>query len=250
MLRLMVKRKEPWIDSNGASRSPFEGLTLVSPDARDRLDNTLGAGLVAWTIGVVADEWPTPDASKPLGDRGTLRHSLSYEDAEAHFRILVPIWGRVISWLIQRTATARLFLKDELWDGTRWHDVSTLTGPFAERHRLRTWPTRKPGLIGLEAGQASARALIEEWWPSAAGFLAGIGFNSFDGDVVRRLETGGLSTDELGEIDWVFQTSSSFHNLGLTVLSRDQFWERVEERLAREGLVHDTPVEFLVPESG
>jgi hypothetical protein len=250
MLRLMVKAKTPWVDSKGVTRSPFEGLTLLSSDAKAELNHSAQVDLVAWTIGIVADDWPRPDTSKSRGDQGSTRHSLSYEDAEAYFPSLSPLWASVIAWLIHRAQSARIFLKDELWDGTRWQDVSMLAEPLAKDHGFRTWSTGKPGLVGLEAGDTGARALVGQWWPSAAGLLAGVGFDHLDDEAVGRLERGELTTRDLRRVQWLFQTASSFHNLGLTVLLRADSWERVEEQLAQEGWVDDRPVEFLIPDLG
>lgn len=255
MLRLRVAAALPWVDSRNVIRSPVEQFTMLEDEARRALIAEPRPPLV-WEFGVLTDSWERPQSSKPVmvgaedgGDASVTCYAVGHELALEYQEELRPLWLALLKWMGERHATDMYFFADEFWtEDKSWLEF----GEAVRRHLVSgvTLPTRAsaPGIYVARAHQVSLDSLLHTWWPSGLGMLGGssVKRGQGKGELESLLMRGRIASVDLTSLEWCFQTTTSFDNLGLIVLSRNDDWTELRDALMRRGWVDGLPVDVAL----
>jgi hypothetical protein len=249
MLRIHIGRRQPWVDENNRVRSPFEQFLLLGSDARVALERQQ-YDLVPWEIGVVSDDWPRPEWSIPIGENeepslsgGTTLHVLG-EEAALYNSEVRPVLLGFLTWLLGDREALDWFVKDLFVNNvTKRFEVELYQELHQERFGLELLEsslTSNKRLYTLRCDLAQMSRLLNHWWPSPLGILGGIALanGSRSHTMVRD---GRASQVDLSSLEVLFESASSYANLGFIVLSRAP-WTQISESLLHAGWENEMPV--------
>lgn len=230
-----------WIDGKGRHRSPLEPFTLLTPEARSALESDRARQFTVWEIGVLSGQgaaYSKPQAGVPSHGAEAELFAVGVDDAPGYHAALSPLWCELMRVFTARE-TERVFLSDNIRDarGEEWIDFAEAarSGLIAAPVPARVAQRRDP-LYTAEMTGPELCALVEQWWPSGLGMLAGIALDPADGapegpDAGQPL----IGADHLARLRHYFHTARSFDNLGLVVLSRGALWRDVARAVTALG---------------
>jgi hypothetical protein len=250
MLRLVVEPIRPWVDSKARIRSGLEEVRMLDASAREIVERD-PSNLVAWTVGIVSDDWDRPVHSKPVRDleTGGVRFAVGHEHAPEHFEDLVPLWNQFLRWLSMRGKPGWLFLADEIpMPAGGWCELGVaIAKGFFSGVSLELSRTALPGRYFAPFQVNNLIELIALWWPSPMGMIGGVSFtaNAPAGVVERVARQGAVSAGDLPYVAQLFSTASTFDELGFAVLTRAESWNSIMKELEALGWINDIPVDFI-----
>ncbi|HEY2378930.1 MAG TPA: hypothetical protein VGH98_23325 [Gemmatimonadaceae bacterium] len=210
---------------------------------------------LVWEFGVLTDSWERPESSKPVlvgaedgSDSSSTCYAVGYELAGEYQEELRPLWLAFLNWMSERHATDIYFFADQFWT----EDQGWLEFGEAVRRRLVsgvTVPSKtSAGVYAARAHQVLLGDLLHRWWPTGLGMLGGASMKRGKGK--RELESlmlrGRITSVDLTSLDWCFQTTATFDNLGFIVLSRNEDWAELRDALLRRGWVDGLPVDVAL----
>src|SRR6266481_7019965 len=113
---------------------------------------------------------------------------------------------------------------------------------------LRASKSARPGIYATNATCDGLLALIENWWPSNFGMVAGVSLAPDTSSEVSSgiAERGQLRAAELSSVTQCFETTTSYDNLGFVLLTRGEDWASVSDELDARGWSDGQPVDFIL----
>lgn len=242
LLRLRVAESLPWVDSAARVRSSLDGFRLLAPSAREAI-HTHGWSSVAWEFGVLCDQADTPDVKAILFDDDDITASpaagfpVGYRHARQYQSTLRPLWTDYLTWFSQEFGAPTYFLSDEVWqDDTGWMELSdgVKRGLFGDAHFAVRETTRR-GWVSSKL-TSDIRSLLQHWWPSSLGGLAGVVVRSDATATIDRVRQSGVITAaELPDVVTAFETTPVFDQLGFVAMCTTRTWPDIQGALRRQG---------------
>ena len=248
MLYLLVDQIASWTDSRGRDRSPYEEFALLDAGARAALEDD-GGRFIPWRIGVLTDDWPPSEHSKPVrrdkySALPTTCYAVGHESAHRYFEELAPFWNEVIREL-RLLGTGRMFVRDLFWhpDG-RWCDMDhALASEILPGPALQLTRAERNG-FSARLAEEELQQLLDVWWPRATGNIAGVVFRTDTSDEVdsELARTGTVSESMLRDITQLYCTTPTFDALGFAVLTEQSLWQQMLNRFGARNWVTGYPV--------